>query len=322
MQFRRVRESEASGARLAAALRLQGLSVAALTREVNAAGYRTTRGGPWHPASMGTYLDNPAIAGLVEADGELVPGGGPTLIPPSDFLAIRAMRPSNNPDSAPKSEPREYVVPPRLGVCGLCGAALTTSPPGSASAAYRCRKLPDNPTACGKVRVKAELLETYLAEIALAELAKPAVKAVLIEARDAMLAEAERLRADVTAAGTRQRELGKQYAAGGLSMEAFRAADQELKRSIREAKRQASFLERVRHVPIAGVPDLVRWWEHAPLKSKQGILVLLFEKVALYPAVAKGSRTVDADRVGLTWRKWGEAASGAAVAAPDGVTSD
>ncbi|MFB1044128.1 recombinase family protein [Streptomyces chrestomyceticus] len=311
MAYRRVRESEAEGIRAAASRRLLRQSVASICDAINAEGYRTTRGNLFKPDVLAKILDHPAIAGLMEDEnGELVDSGGPRIIPVEDFLAIRAMRPSNNPDNQ-RAEQREYLISGSLGVCGLCGTTLGASPSNTGSRGHRCApSTAQHPGGCGKVRINADLLETYVAEHVLAELAKPEVSALIGEARDDLLAQAAALRKEAAAARRRQKKLGEDYARSpDMSLNAFRSADQELKHLIRDNETKARLLEQVKHVPVGDVPDLVRWWKHAPLKAKKGVLVLMLEQVAVYPAASRGSRTVDADRVALKWRQWGDATS-------------
>ncbi|MEU0722771.1 recombinase family protein [Streptomyces sp. NPDC006140] len=311
MAFRRVRESEAEGIRGAASRRLLKQSFEAMCDWINAEGYRTTQGNLFRPATLANVLYHPAIAGLMEDEnGNLVDSGGPRLIPVEDFLAIRAMRSSSDADT--QREPaREYLVTGPLGVCGLCGCTLGASPSNSGSRGHRCMpSTAQHPGGCGKVRINADLLEAYVAEHVLAELAKPEVAALIGEVREELLAEAEKLRKEAADARRRQKELGESYGTvQDLSLKAFKAADKKLAELIREKSTQARFLEQVKHVPVGDVPDLVRWWKHAPMVAKRGLLVLLLEQIAVYPAASRGSRTVDADRVALKWRSWDTASS-------------
>ncbi|WP_167543252.1 recombinase family protein [Streptomyces violaceusniger] len=317
MAHERVRESEAAPLRQAASRRIQQQTYEAITTWMNAEGYRTTRGGRWRPSVLANVLDHPAIAGLAEdADGNLVDSGGPRIIQPEEFKAIRAVRRLNDPTYR-RAEQREYLMTGELTDCGLCGGIFGASPANSGSRGYRCLpNRPQHPGGCGRVRISADPFETYVAEHVVAELAKPEVSALIGQAREEILAEAAKLRAQVKADKARQKELGESYARSpDLSLSAFRAADKQLTDQIRENAAQARFLEQVRHVPVGAVPDLVRWWRHAPLASKQGVLTLMLERVTVYPAAARGSRTVDGDRVQLTWRKWNPSQRDSAVTA-------
>src|SRR5262245_35168093 len=242
--FRKVRESEAAAVRGAASRRLLRQSYPEIGEWLNAEGHRTTRGGTWRPATVANVLDHPAIAGLAEDDnGELVSTGGPQIISPEDFNAIRALRPSNDPNRS-RVEQREYLLTGNLSECGLCTCPLDASPSASGARGYRCTpSTRQHPGGCGRVRVKADLLEAYVAEHVLAELSKPGVHAVVEAARAEVLAEAEQLRAGIEDDRKRQAELGNEYARREISKDAFKTADQALTRSIRQALVKARLLE-------------------------------------------------------------------------------
>nr|WSZ96866.1 recombinase family protein [Streptomyces sp. NBC_00857] len=305
---RRLREKEAAGGRQAASRRLAKQPFAGIAEWLNVEGYRTTRGGEWRPSTVAGWLDNPAIAGLAEDEqGNLVDTGGPQIITPEEFMEIRALRPVNQ-DGYSRDEQQEYLFTGTGTVdCGLCGNGFTASPSNSGSRGYRCgTSTPQHPGGCGKVRIVAEPFEVYVAEHVLAELAKPKVRDQLLAAQVALLEEAETLRRQAEADRQKQKELGREYGdSSTMSMAAFKSADKELSRRILENSAEARRLEQVKHAPLGGVSDLVRWWKHAPLAGKRGVVVLLLDKVTVYQAASRGSRTVDSNRVALTWRRWG-----------------
>ncbi|MFF4802250.1 recombinase family protein [Streptomyces sp. NPDC001351] len=304
--FRKPMESELPSLREAANRAEAGQPFGTITDWMNTEGHRTTLGNEWRPAALASVLDHPAIAGLYEdEEGNLVPSGGPELIPPAQFLNIRKRRPKYQPDSE-RAPRQEYLLGGEDGVCGLCAHPLGAAPSNAGSRGYRCKpSTAQHPGGCGKVRINADLLEGYLAEHVLAELAKPAVSALIEQAREHLLEEAAQLRKSADDAKRRQKELGEDYARpSGMSLQAFKAADKHLSAQANADRAKARRLERVKHVPVGVVPDLVRWWKHAPLVAKQGVVALMLEQVVVYPAASRGSRTVDADRVALKWRTW------------------
>ncbi|MFE2289875.1 zinc ribbon domain-containing protein [Streptomyces sp. NPDC059452] len=305
MAYQRVREAEAEGIRAAASRRRASQPFEAITEWMAEAGYVTTLGNLFKPDVLAGVLYHPAIAGLRETeDGELVDSGGPRIIEVGEFLEIRAMRSDKE-----RADQREYLLSGPVSVCGLCGTTLGASPSNAGARGHRCPPpTKQHPDGCGKVRINADLYETYVAEQILGELAKPEVAELIGAARDELLSQAKGLDREVESARRRQKKLGADYAAGsGMSLAAFKSADRELSKLIREKSTKARHLRQVKHVPVGSVPDLVRWWKHAPLKAKKGLVVLLLEQVAVYPAASRGSRTVDADRVAFTWRQWGVA---------------
>ncbi len=313
--FRKPMDDELPPLREAANRREAGQPYGEITGWMNAEGHRTSLGNEWRPAALASVLDHPAIAGLYEdEEGNLLPSGGPELIPPEQFRKIRQMRPKHQPE-AERAPQQEYLLSGEQAVCGLCTHPLGAAPSNAGSRGHRCKpSTPQHPGGCGRVRINADLLETYVAEHVLAELAKPEVSALIEQARDQLLAEAEELRKKADDAGLRQKQLGKDYARpSGMSLKAFKAADKELSAQANAFRARARLLDRVKHVPVGAVPDLVRWWQHAPLVAKQGLVALMLEQVVVYPAASRGSRTVDADRVALTWRSWGSGPEGVAA---------
>ncbi|MGW3118474.1 recombinase zinc beta ribbon domain-containing protein [Streptomyces sp. NPDC001107] len=295
----------------AANRREAGQPYEAITTWLNAEGHRTTLGNEWNPVGLANVLDNPSIAGLYEdEEGNLLPSGGPELIPPAQFRTIRQMRPKYQ-SEASRAPQQEYLLSGENSSCGLCAHPLGASPSNAGSRGYRCKpSTRQHPGGCGRVRIKADLLEEYVAEHVLAELAKPEVSALIEQARDQLLAEAVELREKADDVKRRQTQLGEDYArSSGLSLSAFKAADKELAAQGNALRARARVLERVKHVPVGVVPDLVRWWKHAPLVAKQGVVALMLEQVLVYPAASRGSRTVDDDRVTLKWRTWDSAPS-------------
>ncbi|MER6011498.1 recombinase family protein [Streptomyces bluensis] len=277
-----------------------------ITEWMNAEGHLTTRGKEWRPAVLAQVLDHPAIAGLYEDEqGNLVKSGGPELIPPEQFRKIRAMRPKHQQDVV-RAPQREYELSGKDTVCGLCGHSLGTGPSNAGSPGYRCKpSTAQHPGGCGRVRIKADLLETYVAEHVLAELAKPGVRELVEQAREWAEREAGLVRRRIEEDVKRHRQLGADYAKSrDMSLSAFKQADKEMSKQIKEGRDRLRSLEQAAHVSIGGVPDLVKWWKHAPTASRRALTFLLLEKIAVYPG-GRGTRTVDANRVGLTWRTWG-----------------
>ncbi|MEV6739189.1 hypothetical protein AB0N14_20565 [Streptomyces sp. NPDC051104] len=95
--------------------------------------------------------------------------------------------------------------------------------------------------------------------------------------------------------------MAEPYEGRKLSRAAFGAADRRIGASLKKERARLRFLEQIVDVPLGGVEDLARWWEHAPHSSKRSLTALLVEKVLVHPARARGVRDVD-DRVTLSWR--------------------
>ncbi|WP_181810906.1 recombinase family protein [Streptomyces ipomoeae] len=309
--FRRLHQEEAAALRQVASRFLADQSFPEITAWTIEEGHRTTLGNDFRPGSLAAVLDHPAIAGLAEdEDGNLVETGGPQIITPEEFKAIRRKRAKKAPEGG-RSPQREYLLSGSGLVCGLCGFSLGASPSNAGSRGHRCMpSTKQHPGGCGKVRIKADPLETYVAEHVLAEASKPEVRVEMERVRARVLAEVDDLRKQIEADRVRQRELGAEHGRGELSMAAFKEADKELKATIKKGTARVRFLEQVAQAPAGDVPDLVRWWKHAPQDAQRGLVWLMLEQIAVYPAASRGSRTVDGDRVALSWRNWDTPDSG------------
>ncbi|MEU4152885.1 hypothetical protein [Streptomyces sp. NPDC026659] len=69
----------------------------------------------------------------------------------------------------------------------------------------------------------------------------------------------------------------------------------------RIAKVQAAVHAQVENLK-QDIKDLVKWWNIAPTASKRGITLLFLEKIVVFPASARGIRTIEPGRVVLHWR--------------------
>ena len=154
---------------------------------------------------------------------------------------------------------------------------------------------------CGKIRITASLLEDYVAEHVLGELLRPGAQAAMEAARAGMASEADQVRGRIADLEKSRTELAEPYTQGQLSRSVFVATDRRIGESIKKERARLRFLEQAVDVPLGGVEDLARWWEHAPHRSKRALVLLLVDKVEVLPARARGVRDVD-DRVTLTWR--------------------
>ncbi|MFD7769817.1 recombinase zinc beta ribbon domain-containing protein [Streptomyces sp. NPDC059787] len=301
----RVRAEERQVVREAVGRLRAGQSQAQVAAWMTAEGHRGTMGGEWTSMKLGRLLDNPAVAGL-ERDpktGELCETGREALITPEEFrwLQQRPGRRGGVRSEEAREPDFEYLLASGLSVCGQCGQQMTGGRTSAGTPSYRCPTNFEGRGGCGKVRVNASLLEDYVAEHILGELARPGAQAALEEARARMAAEADEVRARITALEKARIELAEPYEKRQLSRAAFGAADKRIGDSLKKERARLRFLEQIVDVPLGGVEDLARWWKHAPHGSKRSLAALLVEKVLVHPARARGVRDVD-DRVTLSWR--------------------
>ncbi|MFF7586717.1 hypothetical protein ACFZCK_04390 [Kitasatospora purpeofusca] len=327
---KRLNDAEAAVLANAASRRLADQPWPQIADWVFAEGHRSTMGGRMRPATLAEILANPAIAGLArDENGELVDVGEPRAISRETFERLEQHNQAKRPAS--RNEDREYLLTGEDAVkfvCGLCGTPISSAPSNSGTRGYRCApSTRQHPGGCGKVRLSADLGEPYVVQHVLAELAKPEVQAVIQQVRDTLLAERpsieQRLAENRSARRTLESRYGKSPVlrdavddAVPATVEAARRelvnrlheAQRDLDRLIEEDAERLRFLNQLEFLPRAEVPDLIRWWQHAPMRSKRAIIGAMLSRIAIYPA-GRGSRTVDGDRVALDWRVWDEPAA-------------
>ncbi|MGW1799171.1 recombinase zinc beta ribbon domain-containing protein [Streptomyces sp. NPDC001984] len=301
----RVRVDERQVVREAVGRIRAGQSQAEVAAWMTAEGHRGTMGGGWTSMTLGRLLDNPSIAGLDRDpdSGELRETGREALITPDEFrwLQQRPGRLGSVRSDQDRAPDYEYLLAGGLSECGLCGQRMAGARTGAGTPSYRCQTSFEGRGGCGKVRINAALLEDYVAEHVLGELLRPGVVAALEVARTSMAGEVVSVRARIAELEKSRTELAEPYAKGELSRAAFVSADRSIGQSLKECRARLRFLEQAVDVPLGGVEDLARWWEHAPFASKRALVMLLVNEVKVHPARARGVRDVD-DRVTLTWR--------------------
>lgn len=301
----RVRAQERQVVREAVGRIRAGQSQAEVAAWMTAEGHRGTMGGEWTTMTLGRLLDNPAIAGLERdpATGELRETGREALITPEEFRWLQ-QRPGRrgsvrSPDG--REPDYDYLLAGGLTVCGECGQRMAGARTSAKTPSYRCKTNFEGRGGCGKVRITASLLEEHVAEHVLGELLRPGARAALEASRTGIDAEAEQVRVQIADLEGSRGALAEPYAQGAVSRDAFVAADRRISEMLKQARSQLRYLEQAVDVPLGGVEDLARWWEHAPFRSRRAVVVLLLDKVEVHPARARGVRDVD-DRVTLTWR--------------------
>ncbi|MDX2826002.1 recombinase family protein [Streptomyces ipomoeae] len=268
----------------------------------NGQGYRGTLGGEWKDASIGRLFRNPAIAGLrYDEKGELVDAGHPGAITREEFEALLAREQSRR--TALADAPHDYLLNEGASTCGNCTHALQGARTNAGTPGYRCRpKDKDGRGGCGEVRIDAELLENHVGEYVVAELLKPGVRDQILKAQAAVRQQVEHLGREIENLEARRTEAGVLYGQRQISRDALVAADQEITGILKATRSRKRYAEQMANFSLGRARDLVKWWNTAPTASKRAIAMLLLEGVEVFPASARGVRTVEPGRVVLHWR--------------------
>lgn len=304
---RRLRDNERDALREAVSRRRQsGVSTADVAAWLTSEGHVGTLGQPFSSMTLGRLFRNPAIAGCrYDEDGNLVDAGHPGAITPDEFLDLQRILEEEAARKAKPAPAYDYLLTAGTSECGLCHQELTGSRSNSGSPGYRCRpREKDGRGGCGKVRIDAALLETYVAEYVVAELLKPGTRERIEAARVRVAELAAELRSMIRDLEKRRTDLGVMYADGQIRKKAFVEAHKEVDSRLKAARSRLRYTEQMVAFRVpTGVDDMVRWWNRAPVGSRRAITTLLIEKVELFSASEQGVRDVEDGRVKLHWRQ-------------------
>ncbi|WP_438470977.1 recombinase family protein [Streptomyces asiaticus] len=299
---RRLRDDEVDPLRQMVSRALAGQSNADVAVWANGEGHRGTLGGEWKDASVGRLFRNPAIAGLrYDENGELADAGHPGVIEREEFEALQEREQSRK--TADADPPYDYLLVGGASTCGNCTQVLQGARTNAGTPGYRCRpKDKDGRGGCGEVRMGAELLENHVGEYVVAELLKPGVRDQILKAQAAVREQVAKINQEIADLEVRRAEAGTLYGKRQISSDSFVAADREITANLKAARSRLRYAEQMANFSLGNAKDLVRWWNTAPTASKKAIAVLLLENVEVFPASARGIRTVEPGRVVLHWR--------------------
>ncbi|MFD9792136.1 recombinase family protein [Streptomyces sp. NPDC059070] len=300
---RRLRDDEVEPLRAMVSRALANQSNGEVAVWANEQGYRGTMGGEWKDASVGRLFRNPAIAGLAyDEKGQLVDAGHPGVILPEEFIALGEREQDRKTGEA--SPAHDYLLTDGGCECGVCTQFLTGARTNAGTPGYRCRpKDKQGRGGCGEVRMDSDLLETHVGEYVVAELLKPGIRAQILKAQEAVKQQVQETKEAIRDLEQRQRETGKLYGSRQISKGAFVAAEAEITAALKSHRSRLRFAEQMASFSFGNAQDLVKWWNHAPHGSKRAIVLLLLERIQVFPASARGVRTVEPGRVVLHWRR-------------------
>jgi site-specific DNA recombinase len=209
---------------------------------------------------------------------------------------------------------RRYLLTGFL-ICGRCGTKLVAQPRMDGVRSYACA-VGKGRLGCGRTTRLAEPLEAYVRDAVIAALDSPELLATLEAVREETADDVvdgllDRLRT----IETQLEDLGRDYADGLVTREAFFAAQARLSDRLDGARRQLSRTARRRAVltiPEGGAAAIRAAWDAwgnaeseaarlAGLERRRALLGLVLDRVVLHPCV-RGRRDFDPSRVELVWR--------------------
>lgn len=290
---------EAALVREAAHRALAGDSVRAIATDWNARGIPTAAGKRWTVETLRRMLYSARISGQREHLGEIVaPGQWAAIITPEETARLRAILDER---TRIRSRPvRRYLLSGLLR-CDLCDAPLVSRPQANGDRRYVCAKGPGH-SGCGRMAIRADGVEAFLAEAVLVQLDTPAVAAALAGAASADVASAaehDALRQD----REQLDELARAYGDKLVTFPEWLAARAPIEARIDAAQRKLSRTSRSAAVdPYVGHSGVLRAaWPTLPLNRQRSIVSALLDRAVIRSAVP-GRTAFDPERIEPVWR--------------------
>jgi DNA invertase Pin-like site-specific DNA recombinase len=290
---------EAAVVQEAASRVLAGEAVRAIATDWNARGIKTAAGNAWTIQTLRRMLFSARIAGQSELHGEIVgPGTWESIITPEESARLRAILRERT--RARSRTVRRYLLTGLLR-CGLCDAPLVARPQANGDRRYVCAKGPGH-SGCGRMAIRADRVEAFLAEAVLVQLDTPAVAAALATAASAdaaSAAEHDALRQD----REQLDELARAYGDRVVTFSEWLAARAPIEARIDAAQRKLSRMSRSAAIdPYVGRSETLRAaWRELPLNRQRSIVAALLDRAVIRPAVP-GRTAFDPDRIEPVWR--------------------
>ncbi len=291
---------EAALVREATSRVLAGDAVIAIARDWNQRGITTSMDRPWSVETLRRMLVSARISGQREYLGEIVaPGVWEAIITPEQTARLRAVLDER---TRTLSRPiRRYLLGGGLLRCGLCDAPLVARPQANGERRYVCAKGLGQ-SGCGRMAVKAEPVEAFIAEAVLLQLDTPAVAAALAGAQSAdaaTAAEHDALRQDREDLDELARDFGERR----IGRSEWFAARKPIEDRIDAAQRKLSRMSRSAAIdPYVGRSGALRAiFRDLPLDRQRSIVSALLDRAVVRPAV-RGRTTFDPDRIEPVWR--------------------
>ncbi|MFC7505962.1 recombinase family protein [Nocardioides sp. GCM10030258] len=283
-------ESEAAEIRKAVEQLLSGETIAAVARDWNARGVRTTLGSTWSVKTLKQVVLNPRVAGRVVYCGEDMGTAGPAVLDPATYDRLTAKLRDPRRRFAP-STATKYLL---SGIvrCGRCGDAaegpmFATTGGAERAPVYRC-------TTCYLTR-RRDKVDAFVLEVVAGRLALPDAASLLSPDVDV-----DKLRSAADELRGRRDGLAAMLADGLLSADAVREQAQRLTAQISELEREISAaIGDSPLTPLIGAGDVRRTLDELPLSKRRDVIRTLCT-VTIMPA-GKGIRW-SPDQVRIEWR--------------------
>ncbi|MFZ6003792.1 MAG: recombinase family protein [Actinomycetota bacterium] len=296
-----IRRSEAREIVKGAARLLAGESVRSITRDWNARGVPTVRGGEWAPTTVKRLFRSGRISGQREHHGRIVgPAEWPAIIEPADTLRLRAILDDPSRMKGGGATTRSYLLTGWV-VCGRCEAKMTARPVLRKGNHYRRYVCSADRGGCGRCGIGAQPLEDLISEAVFSALDTPKLAKAVAKRRNASRS-ADPLD-DVTRLEARLDELAEMFAAGEINRSEWSTARAGIERRLTDARAKVAIVV-VHEISdeYLGRSDVLRAeWEGMTLDRKRAVISTLVNRVLIAPTTRANNR-FDRQRVDIEWQ--------------------
>ena len=284
-------EPEAGQVRHMAARVLEGASLLAISRELDAAGVTTREGRPWHHSTVRSVLLNPAITGLRVHRREIAGSG--TWEPILDRATWEQVRAVLADPARKRTRPaRKHLLAGF--VFNPAGEQMNGSKDKTGRPIYTTRVPARQSLQVGAVNLEELITEAVLVLFDTTTLPTPGNPAD--DQRRAAGDEIAGLEAELA-------ELAEMRGAGEISLAEWMAARRPLQERIVTARKAAGGSRRPpREMKLLAEPGALRKaWPTLDFAARREILAVVIEQIVIVPA-ARGRWTDLASRVDIAWR--------------------
>lgn len=291
-----VDEAEAKMFRMVVADLLDGKTLRATTRKLNATGSRTpvnkTRGGnPWQPNDLRRTLLLPRYVGVRVHRGVEYPAQWPAIISREEQAQLSAVL--NRNENTRRGAAFGLHLLSGILRCGKCGGRMYTMKNRSATGGrlYVC---PSPPKGCAGVSIRADLTD---AEVTMAILhGAPAPSTAPSTAPSPVLYVDGKL----DALRARRLDMASAYADGKVDLDLFTLTVASLDKQIVGAEQRQADVAEARAAAVHA-QSLRNRWTTLDLEEQRKVIQYRAGSITIMPAFAKAPRRYDPRRVVIAW---------------------
>lgn len=304
-----INKKEANAVKKMAELFIATENSAQVVRWLDKNGFKTVQGKDWSVATLRRFLLSPSIVGIRAHNGDEYDAEWEPILEKSVQTKIRKIynNPSRHTNASLKGDISPKYLLTGLVMCGKCGHRLHSSSrrKNETAHSYTCRRDAGlRMRGCGALRIQAPALEEFVAQTVLfriqnnkkliRDLGKPNNSNIDREYKQTNEALSEinhkkEMLLDMLMSGEiKKAEHDKQRAKLEISEKA-------LTQNLFTIEASRPMLK------VVNSANIEKAWDERTIAEKRNLIGLLIESVVVYPAIVKGRKSFDPDRVKITF---------------------